>query len=266
VLIAQISDTHIKPPGRLFAGRIDGAARLAQAVRAIQALDVQPDCVLATGDLTDRGEPEAYAVLRRTLAPLPMPVYAIPGNHDRREAMRTAFADCAWMPAQPGTPLCYRVRVAKFTLIALDTLVEGEDHGELGAAQLDWLGARLDETAGEPVLIMLHHPPVASGIAIMDTMKLRDADRFGALVARHPNIERILCGHLHRSMHLRWHGTVVSVPASTVEQIHLALGPEARLAMIQEPPGLQLHFWAPGEPLITHNVPIGEFAGPFYFD
>ena len=266
MLIAQISDTHIEPPGRLLAGRIDSAARLAQAVRTLQALDVQPDCVLATGDLTDRGEPEAYAVLRAALAALPMPVYAIPGNHDRREAMRAAFADCAWMPAQPGTPLCYRVRVAHLTLIALDTLVEDEEYGRLGTAQLEWLEARLREAADEKVVVMLHHPPVASGIAMMDTMKLRDADRFGAVVARHPHIERILCGHLHRSMHLRWQGTVISVPASTVEQIHLAFGSGARLATIQEPPGLQLHYWAPGEPCATHNVPIGDFAGPFYFE
>ena len=264
LLIAHITDTHITPPGRLLAGRLDSAARLAQAVRTIQALDVAPDCVLATGDLADRGEPEAYALLRATLAPLAMPVYAIPGNHDRREAMRQAFSDCDWMPRATGAPLCYDVRVGDLALIALDSLVEGEDHGLLGEAQLDWLEQRLAAARARPVVVMLHHPPVTSGIAIMDMMKLRDADRLGAIVARHPNIERILCGHLHRSMHLRWRGTVVSVPSSTVEQVHLGLAPDAALATIQEPPGLQLHYWIPGQGLVTHNVPIGAFAGPFY--
>jgi 3',5'-cyclic AMP phosphodiesterase CpdA len=264
VLIAQISDTHIVPPGQRLAGRLDSAERLAQAVRTIQALDLRPDCVLATGDLTDRGEPEAYAVLRHTLAALPMPVYAIPGNHDRREPMRQAFADCNWMPSKPGAPLCYRVHLQALTLIALDTLVEGEDYGQLGAGQLAWLDARLHEAAAQPVVIMLHHPPVASGIAAMDSMQLRDSDRFGAIVSRHGNIERILCGHLHRSMHLRWQGSVVSVPSSTVEQVRLTFAPDAPLASIQEPPGLQLHYWIDGQGLVTHNVPIGEFAGPFY--
>lgn len=264
-LIAHISDTHITPPDRRLADRLDSAERLAQAVRTIQALDVRPDCVLATGDLTDRGEPEAYAVLRRTLAPLPMPVYAIPGNHDRREPMRQAFADCAWMPPQPGTPLCYHMHLAGLTLIALDTLVEGEDYGMLGSTQLEWLDERLQQAQTQPVVIMLHHPPIDSGIAAMDAMKLRNAERFGDMVARHGNIERILCGHLHRSMHLRWRGTVVSVPSSTVEQVRLTFTPDARLATLQEPPGLQLHYWAPDQGLVTHNVPIGDFPGPFYY-
>lgn len=265
MLLAHITDTHITPPGRKLAGRLDAAARLAQAVRTIQALDVAPDCVLATGDLTDRGEPEAYAELRRTLAPLAMPVYAIAGNHDLREPMRQAFADCGWMPQEKGSRICYAVPLGRLALIALDTLVEGEDHGELGDTQLAWLEARLRQFASQPVVIMLHHPPVDSGIAIMDSMKLRDADHFGAIVARHSNVERILCGHLHRSMHVRWRGTLVSVPWSTVEQVQLAFGSDARLATVQEPPGMQLHYWAPGQGLVSHNVPIGDFAGPFYF-
>jgi 3',5'-cyclic AMP phosphodiesterase CpdA len=265
MLIAHISDTHVTPPGQRLAGRLDSAERLMQAVRTIQALDVRPDCVLATGDLTDRGEAEAYAVLRRTLASLPMPVYAIPGNHDRREPMRQAFADCAWMTPEAGTPLCYCVQLAGLTLIALDTLVEGEDYGMLGERQIEWLDERLHEAKPQPVVIMLHHPPIDSGIAIMDAMKLCDAERFGDIVARHGNIERILCGHLHRSMHMRWRGTLVSVPSSTVEQVRLTFAPGAPLATIQEPPGLQLHYWAPDQGLVTHNVPIGDFPGPFYY-
>ena len=228
MLIAQISDTHITPPGERLAGRIDSSERLAQAVRTIQSLDVAPDCVLASGDLTDRGEPQAYAELRRELAALTMPVYAIPGNHDRRESLRHAFADAPWMPKAAGTRLCYRVALEDLALIALDTLVEGEAYGMLGEAQLEWLARELHEIGPRPVLVMLHHPPVASGIAVMDTMMLRDADRLGAIVARHPNIERIVCGHLHRSMHLRWNGTVVSVPSSTVEQVQLVLSPTAQ--------------------------------------
>lgn len=263
MLIAQISDTHITPPGERLAGRLDSAARLAQAVDTIRSLDVQPDCVLATGDLTERGEAEAYAALRRALAPLPMPVYAIPGNHDRREVMRQAFADCAWMPQEADSPVCYCVSLGEMVLIALDTLVEGKPYGMLGEAQLAWLEERLWEAGSRPTLIMLHHPPVASGIAIMDSMKLRDADRLGAIVARHAHIERILCGHLHRAMHLRWKGTVVSVPSSTVEQVQLTLARSGSLATIQEPPGLQLHYRAPDQELVTHNIPIGDYPGPF---
>ena len=88
MLIAQISDMHVKPPGELLYKRIDTTGFLERAVAHVMALDPKPDVVLATGDLVDGGKPEEYVLLRRLLAPLSMPVYLIPGNHDARDAMR----------------------------------------------------------------------------------------------------------------------------------------------------------------------------------
>lgn len=265
MLIAQVTDTHIVPPGMRLAGRIDSAANLARVVDRILGLDTVPDCVLLTGDLTDRGEPEAYARLRAALARLAMPVYAIPGNHDARESMRRAFADCPWMPSRPGSRICYQVAVGPFRLFALDTLVEGAPHGTLGAEQLEWLRRGLEAARGERVLVMLHHPPANSGVAVMDAMRLSDAAALGEVVERNPNIERILCGHMHRAMHLRWRGTVLSIPFSTVEQIHLGFAPRAPLGTIAEPPGFQLHYDDPADGLVTHAVPVGDFDGPYIY-
>src|ERR687891_182941 len=100
MLIAQITDTHIKPEGLLAYRRFDTAAFLARAVDHILHLDPRPDVVLATGDLVDAGTAAEYARLRHLLAPLAMPVYLIPGNHDERDALRAAFADRAWMPRE----------------------------------------------------------------------------------------------------------------------------------------------------------------------
>jgi 3',5'-cyclic-AMP phosphodiesterase len=266
MLIAHLTDTHVTAPGAMLGGRIDSGANLSRAVERLLALDASPDCVVMTGDLTDSGTPESYAALRHHLARLSMPVYAIPGNHDRREPMRQAFADCAWMPPEPGSPLCYEVELGPFTLIALDSLVEGKDYGALGARQLDWLRDRLVRASRRRVLVMVHHPPVNSGIAVMDAMKLQDAGPLGELMVAHPNVERILCGHLHRSMHLRWRGTLVSVPSSTVEQLHLAFDRHAPLGTICEPPGLQLHYDDPTDGLVSHAVPVGDFAGPYIYD
>lgn len=265
MLIAQISDTHILPRGILMGGRLDSAANLGRVIDRVLALDTVPDCVLLSGDLTERGEPQAYDVLRETLSRLPMPVYAIPGNHDSREAMRQAFSDCPWMPAEPRSRLCYEVDLGKLRLLALDSLVDGEPHGMLGAEQLGWLRQRLAACRDARVLLMVHHPPVNSGVAVMDGMKLRDSAALGDIVASHPNIERILCGHMHRAMHVRWRGTVLSIPISTVEQIHLGFSPDAPLGTIGEPPGFQLHYDDPVDGLITHVVPVGGFDGPYIY-
>ncbi len=265
MLIAQVSDTHIVQRDELLAGRLDSRKHLEKIVDRILALDTRPDCLLLTGDLTDRGSPEAYVILRETLARLDVPVYAVPGNHDDREHMRAAFADYPWMPMTSGTRLHYEIDLGNFVLIALDSLVPHEAHGMLGAEQLAWLAQRLLAAQARRVLIMVHHPPISSGVAVMDAMKLRDARAFGDILREHSNIERVFCGHMHRSMHARWCGTVVSIPSATVEQIHLGFDPSAPLGTIAEPPGFTLHFDDPIDGLITHAVPVGSFAGPYFY-
>src|SRR5215203_5234389 len=135
MLIAQISDMHVKPPGELLYKRIDTTGFLERAVAHVMALDPKPDVVLATGDLVDGGKPEEYALLRRLLAPLPMPVYLIPGNHDARDAMRQAFPDHTYLPKSGF--LQYKIEDLPVRLIALDTLVPGKGHGALCDERLD---------------------------------------------------------------------------------------------------------------------------------
>jgi 3',5'-cyclic AMP phosphodiesterase CpdA len=266
MLIAQVSDTHIMPKGELLYDRLDSSINLTLTVRQILQLDTMPDCLLLTGDLTDRGQPGAYDHLREILEPLPMPIYAIPGNHDRREAMRAAFSDCAWMPQATGEPIRYSFDAGRLRICALDTLVEGQDHGALGADQLDWLEAELAAARDRPVIVMLHHPPVKSGIPSMDAMRLRSPAALGKVIERYGNIERVICGHLHRSMHVRWRGTTVSVSPSTVDQIFLAFQRHTPPAAIAEPMGFQLHYWDDDDRLITHVAAVGEFDGPFPYD
>src|SRR3979490_1305457 len=157
MLIAQISDMHVKADGELLYGRIDTAGFVERAVAHVGALDPRPDVVLATGDLVEGGKPEEYARLRRLLAPLAMPVHLIPGNHDAREALREAFADPAYLP--PTGFLHYTIETLPVRLIALDTLVPGKGYGALCRERLDWLEARRIYN-DQPTTHILAHPPV----------------------------------------------------------------------------------------------------------
>src|SRR3954447_12342865 len=100
MLILQITDTHIKLPGKLAYRRVDTAAMLRDCVAQVQHLDPKPDVIALTGDLVDLGRPEEYAHLKEILAPLRAPIYAIPGNHDDRDAMRDAFRADGYLPAR----------------------------------------------------------------------------------------------------------------------------------------------------------------------
>ena len=260
MLIAQITDMHIKPPGELLYKRVDTAGFLERAVAHVAGLDPRPDIVLATGDLVDGGKPEEYALLRRLLAPLAMPVYLIPGNHDARDAMREGFPDHTYLPRSGF--LHYTIENLPVRLIALDTLIPGKGHGELCAERLDWLEARLGES-DRPTVLFMHHPPFDCGIDFFDGHRLLEGGpRLAELVRRHDNVERVMCGHVHRPIQVRWAGTMASIAPSTAHQATLDLHDGAPLSMMMEPPGVALHLWRPGTGLVTHVSYIGTYDGP----
>ena len=260
MLIAQISDMHVTAEGTLLYKRIDTAGYLERAVAHILGVETRPDVVIASGDLVDGGKPEEYARLRRLLAPLPMPVYLIPGNHDARDAMREGFPDHTYLPRSGF--LQYVVEDQPVRLVALDTLVPGKGHGALCSERLDWLAARLGESA-RPTILFMHHPPFDCGIDAFDAMKLNEGgDRLAAIVRGHGHVERVVCGHVHRPIQVLWAGTMASIAPSTAHQATLDLHAKAPHSLMMEPPGLALHLWRPGMGLVTHVSYIGTYRGP----
>jgi 3',5'-cyclic AMP phosphodiesterase CpdA len=241
--------------------RIDTAQCLARAIAELNALVPRPDITVITGDLVNYGNADEYANLRQLLMPLRMPVYLIPGNHDSREELRRAFADAGYFPADGF--LQYAVDDYPLRLVALDTVVAGEHNGELCAERLEWFEHALAVAPHRPTVVLMHHPPFATGLAHMDRMALRDPGAFAAIVARHPQIERILCGHLHRAIDRRFAGTVAGTAPATAHQLPLALDPEAPAEFIFEPPGYQLHLWREGDGLVTHTAVFGDWPGPY---
>lgn len=75
--IVQMTDLHVVARDRLCYRRVPTNSQLAQAVAHINALDPTPDAVIASGDLTDHGRAEEYALLRELLADLIPPVFVI---------------------------------------------------------------------------------------------------------------------------------------------------------------------------------------------
>jgi 3',5'-cyclic AMP phosphodiesterase CpdA len=150
-------------------------------------------------------------------------------------------------------------------LIGLDSTIPGETGGTLCAARLAWLAATLDAAPARPTVLFLHHPPFATGIAHMDRIGLADAAPFAALVRRHPQVERVLAGHLHRPIQARWAGTVASTAPAPCHQVVLDLTRDGPAAFVMEPPGYQLHLWRPDSGLISHTVTLGRYPGPYPF-
>jgi 3',5'-cyclic AMP phosphodiesterase CpdA len=259
MLIAHITDMHITEPGVRAFGQIDTAERLAACVTRLNNLDPAPDAAVATGDLVDKGNAAEYRNLRNVLAPLRFPVFVIPGNHDSRDNLRVAFAADGYLPAEGY--LHYTVEDFPVRLIAADTLIEGEAGGIMDAPRLAWLEARLAEDRARPTILIMHHPPFSTGIGHMDRMNCAGAGDLAAVISRNPQVERILCGHVHRAIQCRFGGTLAMIAPSTAFHIALDFDPEAPARWTDEPAGFALHCWSAQTGMSSHLCAVAD-PGP----
>jgi Icc protein len=256
VLLVQLSDPHVVEEGELLLGAIDTAALLRDAVEHVNRLDPQPDLVLLTGDLVNEGLPAQYEHLRRLLDPLRAPYHLVPGNHDLTEELRAAFPDR--VHGDPGGR-ADGVIDGDLRIVTLDSSRYPEPGGSLDPEQLTWLDEVLSAASEQPTVVAVHHPPFATGIKHMDTMALDAASSAGlaAVIAEHPQVERVLSGHLHRSISRRFAGTVAMTAPGTAHAVQLDLGDD-RAAWNREPPALLLHLLMPTGGLVTHLEVIGD--------
>jgi Icc protein len=265
VLIAQISDLHIKRPGSLAYGRVDTAAALERCVAALNDFAPKPDLVVISGDLADTPAAEEYQHLQRLLAQLKLPFVCIPGNHDSREMMRAALPqDFAF----PSGALNQRVGAGGLDLILLDSSVPGKPHGELDASTLQWLEATLASSPDRPALLFLHHPPFKAGIWHMDRQNLLNASELAPIVRRHPRVQLIAAGHVHRATLTMFAGVPATICPAPNHAVDLDLAKLREPSFKVEPPAFHLHAWFSGEgfgSVVTHLIPIGEFDGPHPF-
>jgi 3',5'-cyclic-AMP phosphodiesterase len=264
MLICQISDLHVRAPGELAYRRVDTAAFVRRCVSHILAQRPLPDVVVVTGDLVDRGQPEEYEHLAALLAPLSMAIYVIPGNHDERNALRSAFPAHRYLRTG-GEFLHYAVALGPICLIGLDTVVPGEGGGLLCPDRLRWLEKQLDAHRDTPIVILMHHPPFLTGVSYMDRVGLQVAYPLEPIIRSHPMIEGILCGHLHRTIFRGFGGTIAATCPSPAHQVVLDFMPDAPSQFAMEPPGYLLHRWNEQDGMTSYGVAIGDFEGPYPF-
>jgi Icc protein len=265
VRIAQIADLHIKSLGVLAYGRVDTAQALERCVAALNEFRPRPDLVVISGDLADTPTAEEYEHLKRLLAPLELPFVGIPGNHDSREMMRAAFPQAY---AFASGPLNQKVEIGGLDLVLLDSSVPGKPDGDLDAATLQWLDATLASSTDRPALLFLHHPPFQTGIWHMDRQNLLNAADLAPIVRRHPRVQLIATGHVHRATLAMFAGVPTTICPAPNHAVDLDLEHLREPSFKVEPPAFHLHSWFPGEgfgSVVTHQIPIGKFDGPHPF-
>jgi Icc protein len=223
--LLHLSDPHLLGGPEPLYGAVDSEARLVQLFDEVLASGARPEAVIFTGDLADKGDPEAYAKLRAIVEPaceeMGAKVIWAMGNHDNRANFRQGLLD------QPGTdePVDHSYYINGLRIITMDTSVPGFHHGELSPSQLGWLTRQLDTPAPDGTILALHHPPVPSVLDLAVLVELRDQASLASVV-RNSDVRTILAGHLHYSTTASFAGIPVSVASATcyTQDLNVAVG------------------------------------------
>lgn len=259
MLIAQITDSHIVAEGKHWLSEplTQIHQRLARVISRINTLTQRPDVIVMTGDATEDGAEESYRYFKELLKPLEIPIYIIPGNHDRRELMRKAFSDSSYMPSNGY--IQYAIENHAVRLIGLDTLVEGEDFGCICGERFDWLEKTFDQEREKPTLIFMHHPPVKVGVRLFDQMTCKVPEGFEGLVRKRHNLIGLIAGHYHHLCVSTYAGKPCFL-APSIAPVHIFAHPQDDhvTALELEEPCITLHHWQGGSIMTSHVIRVKE--------
>lgn len=221
----HLTDIHFSDPAaqdpQLYS---DTAARLEHVKGMIARLDPAPAFVAVSGDLTNHGDPESYALLAQALGEIEVPLVLALGNHDARPAFRAAFGEAA---EDPEAPHFHHVRLGDVHVIALDSLVPGRVGGEIGAAQFALLTEALGAHPDCRKLLLCHHPPHSGRADLMawESLDAEESARLAEMLRAHA-VAAILCGHVHADRVVHWHGIPVVISTGLHNSINAVESPD----------------------------------------
>ena len=208
IRIAQITDCHLPAdPKQAYRG-IDPYKNLKTLLQKVKPLN--PDLLLASGDLSEDGSQASYLALRKLFGQIAVPVLALPGNHDDAALLAQVF---------PGSPVdtvsatdhgCWKI-------IRLNTCLPGKPHGRISEASLAELKNLLGQDASRPRLLAIHHQPLVVGSPWIDKYRLFGPEAFLQVIDQHPDIKAVIWGHVHQAFEVDRNGTtMLGSPSSAI--------------------------------------------------
>ncbi len=265
MILVQLTDLHVRPVGLPAMRACETNMLTERALRAVRDFQPRPDALIISGDLTNNGLDSEYRTIAEMLDRLiDIPVYVIPGNHDLRAPFRAGLGHLPGVTSDPEF-IQYTVEDLPVRLVMLDTLIDHTVDGELCPRRLAWLDATLARRPDAPTMIVMHHPPFACGIQHMDGIILRDPETFRLLVARHPQVQRIVCGHHHRTITTHFAQTIASIAPGVAHVVELDLFSDRAGLWTLEPPAFHVHALVEGQGIVTHTAMVERYPGPWPF-
>lgn len=211
IRVVQISDPH------LFAdvsGRLLGM-NTEQSFQKVMSLirHEQPnfDLLLATGDIAQAPAPSTYVRFHQAISTFGVPQFWLQGNHDLDHIFGSGH------PSRECTgPIL--IEAGAWRIIMLNSSIDHEISGSFDPTELAWLADALDTSRHHPVMVCLHHHPLAVGSYWLDQHMLNNALAFWTLIEQHNNVAVVLHGHVHQHVDYQYGGIrVLACPSTCIQ-------------------------------------------------
>jgi Icc protein len=209
--VVQISDPH------LFAdvsGRLLGM-NTEQSFRAVMALvrreHPQFDLLLATGDIAQSPAASTYIRFHQAIAEFAVPQFWLQGNHDLDQIFGSGH------PSRECTgPIL--IEAGAWRIIMLNSSVDHEVAGCFEPSELAWLAEALEQSRQHPVMVCLHHHPLAVGSYWLDQHMLSNAAPFWTVLEQYSNVAVVMHGHVHQHVDYQYGGIrVLACPSTCIQ-------------------------------------------------
>ena len=243
--LIHITDTHILPPGEVLHGEVDSARHLRETVQQINRISPLPDVVVITGDLVEHADEICYRHFVELIKPLKMPTFVLPGNHDNPQLMSEVFAATPYFPVSDST-YQYVIEDFPFRILALNSHAGGTELPRLGEERLTWLAQQLSQS-DKPALIALHHPPMTTGIELIDMGGSEWYRGLTSVLAEHDHVKLLICGHCHTDLYGRIGSVPVYMAPATAHQLVATRGLKIAPATVIVPAPPTLHHFIDSE-------------------
>ncbi|HSG59852.1 MAG TPA: 3',5'-cyclic-AMP phosphodiesterase [Pseudomonadales bacterium] len=210
IRLVQISDTHLEPDeGGTLLG-MDTDRSLRYVLDLVQRENAAIDLVLATGDISTHGTPQAYQRFARYMQQFAAPVVWLPGNHDDNGVM----ADhCGDRQAMAG-----HVVMGRWLVIMLDSTIPRQVGGRLEHTEIQRMRQLASEYSDKHILIACHHPPLSIDCEWIDPQRISNGEAFLEAVVALPNVKLLICGHIHQHWETTYRGLpIMSTPSTCIQ-------------------------------------------------
>ena len=191
IRLVQVTDIHLleNSEDEIFGVNPEKAFRevLSHAVSPT----VNPDFIVATGDLSEDGSHSAYSRLQAIFGEINVPTFVLPGNHDSVKNMQESLVNLTIKMEQV-------TEIGGWVIIFLNSQVEGRAYGIVDSESLLRLEDTLNTNDEKPCLVALHHSPISE--CLSDVCQLVNKQEFLNVIEKHKNVKGVISGHTHWSV------------------------------------------------------------------